>query len=365
MAIKMLNLAAATALLNFGPAASLVFPPAAGSRKGLSPRLRPRTQLSGVTSGASVGSGAGFPNPDESRVDELLQLVLPRQSASAKTPEQRARIGELLSELETSGAKNAYATDERYVGSGIGGTLLWDAYEVAYFDRAIDGGAKPGERSYSGPFSLRKLIGFMFSLRWSCQHILRRGPIPVVVNDVGFSMCGLPLSIVTKGDVEALPASEVKALCAKTTTPLREDTTIRINFEAPRLRVGPWVFELGGAAQSPPVVLCTTYLDNRVRCALASKGGRLVFTRGGVAEGRKGRYESTLVQRPTDSTKVVLGVLFGLAAVAKLVPVLRTPLKIAAVTVTTLAVAFCTTVVTKKVLFPKAGRGAKGAVAGG
>eukprot|EP00966_Prymnesium_polylepis_P118673 2743340-Prymnesium_polylepis.1 len=42
-------------------------------------------------------------------------------------------------------------------------------------------------------------------------------------------------------------------------------------------------FELSGTAAQPPVVLCTTYLDNRLRLGTASGGGRFVFTRGGGA----------------------------------------------------------------------------------
>ena len=93
------------------------------------------------------------------------------------------------------------------------------------------------------------------------------------------------------GAGDAQPGFAVAALNAS--VHLRDDTTFRLDFERPRLVLGPrsrplLSFEIGPSSEIaranpkkgglPPVNLCTTYLDDRLRLGLATKGTKLVFS---------------------------------------------------------------------------------------
>ena len=107
--------------------------------------------------------------------------------------------------------------------------------------------------------------------------------------------------------------------------------------EIPGARPLQLVFEFA-AGQSPPVTLSTTYVDDRVRLALAAKGGRLIFTRGGlaaepIAEG----WKSVLEAKPVGGRSAAAGLLVALASTAALVPAARRPIKFVALVALTLA----------------------------
>lgn len=209
-------------------------------------------------------------------VDELVGLVAKRGGPSSKTMEERARIRAAVEELENAGESQPNQLED---------SRLFDNYEVAYFDRSVDGDRHAGYRNATRPFGLRsKVLGSLFSLRHSFQHVVRPN---VVVNFVGFRFCGLPASVIARGTYQPLDAVTVAQLRAEHGTPLRDTTSVRITFDKPRVVVGPrgacLGFELGGASAQPPVELCTTYLDEKLRLGLAARGGRFVFTRGGAA----------------------------------------------------------------------------------
>ena len=263
--------------------------------------------------------------------DELIGLLAdgkrnakgPYPSARERTPEQLDEIRSLITGLEAAGAGVRYLDGEKYaaqwrLGPGVGSDpkseALYDSYEVAFFDGSVDGGGSSGGRSNttSASRSLRsRVLRALFSLRFSLQHV--RAP-NVAVNDVGFRFCGLPASVITKASFTRLNASAVAALNAS--VHLRDDTTFRLDFERPRLVLGPrsrplLSFEIGpSSAQArvnpkkgglPPVNLCTTYLDDRLRLGLATKGTKLVFTRGGLAsEPWAAEWEAALATRPTN-----------------------------------------------------------------
>lgn len=228
-------------------------------------------------------------------VSELLAAVLPRRSASERSPLERQRIEDLCKALEDIGAGEKYLTDARYTStagrSGSGDPVLWDNYEVAYFDRSVDGGrgnatGGPGGAPQRGIRGLRlKLLGALFSLRFSLQIL--QAP-RTVVNFVGFRFLGLPGTVTARGEYEPLNRTAIVAAQDAHGTELREGTSVRITFGPPRVsvfgarRLG-FGFELGGNAVQPPVDLCFTYVDERVRLGLAARGGRFVFTRGGLA----------------------------------------------------------------------------------
>ena len=279
-------------------------------------------------------------------VTALLEL-LPRggQSQSKKTPEQRARIRALVEELESVGASTRYLDNPRYASSGgaRGGELLWDNYELAYFDRSIDGGrgsaddkspagvgaaATPQKNERSAGLRSR-LLASLFRLRYSFQHLLEPNGC---INYVGISALGIPASITTLGTFTRLSDGEVAALRAENGTPLRSDTSVRIDFDRPRLSIGPSYLPLTfefAAGQSPPVNLCTTYVDDRVRLCLAAKGGRLVFTRGGLAaEPIADEWQALLTARPLKMRSLAVGSLVAVATSVALIPTSRVSLKL-------------------------------------
>ena len=88
-------------------------------------------------------------------------------------------------------------------------------------------------------------------------------------------------------------------------------STARIVFLPPRVAIGGLTFEITGASAQPPVDLCTTYLDERVRLGLASRGGRFVFRRGGKADEPFADEWKELCERRLTDGRLALGC-FGL-----------------------------------------------------
>ena len=295
------------------------------------------------------------PNSD---VDELLELIQggSGSSYSKKTPEERERILKVMQRLEKRGDGSRYLDDEIYVGSendeGVGGTLLWDSYELAYFDRSIDGDRGSGKNSTerpvdqyknaTRPFGITsKFFGSLFGLRYSLQHVVRSGR---VVNDVGFRVLGLPAAVVAGGNFTRISEEDVAAIQNETGTELRLTTAVRIDFEKPVMWLGnkrllPLILSLGSRAQSPPVTLCTTYMDDKIRLALAAKGGRLVFTRGGKATRAFATDWQTIEgKRPLSGSVVGTVVTAAAAAAWKLIPSTRIPISVVAALPVTLIV---------------------------
>ena len=149
----------------------------------LRPSLQPRTAVRAALAGD---------------VDRLRALVLPRASAASKTQEQLGQISTLMDTLSSSGG-DQYLTD----GS------LYGNYEVAFFDRSVDGDrSNQTSRQKSGDYAARqasgyanathsfvlrsKLLGSLFSLRYSFQHIVAPN---TVLNFVGFRFLCFPASV--------------------------------------------------------------------------------------------------------------------------------------------------------------------------
>jgi len=296
--------------------------------------------------------------PPNSDVDDLLGLIQggSGSSYSKKTPEERERILKVMLRLEKLGDGSRYLDDEIYVGGGdeeeVGGTLLWDSYELAYFDRSIDGDRGSGKNSTerpvdqyknaTRPFGIRsKFLGSLFGLRYSFQHAVRPGRF---VNDVGFRVLGLPAAVVAGGNFTRIGEEEVAAIKNETGTELRLDTAVRIDFEKPVMWLGnkrllPLIVSLGSRAQSPPVTLCTTYMDDKIRLALAAKGGRLVFTRGGKAtRAFASDWQTIEGERPLSGGVVGTVITAAAAAAWKLIPSARMPISVAAALPVTLMV---------------------------
>ena len=274
-------------------------------------------------------------------VDRLRGLVLPRASAASKTREQLEQISTLVDTLSDTGG-NQYLTD----GS------LYGNYEVAFFDRSVDGDRSNwtstqtsrdvAARQSSGlanatrPFGLRsKVLGSLFSLRHSFQHIVEPN---TVVNFVGFRFLCFPASVVVRGSFTPLNDTALTAIKAEHGTVLRPGTSVRIDFDAPRLSAGPLAFDLGGSAAQPPVDICFTYVDGLVRLGLAARGGKFVFTRGGLADEPYAEDWAALLAQPTTSGRAVATAATALGALlAAAFPAARRPLACAALATGALA----------------------------
>jgi len=282
-------------------------------------------------------------------VDELLHRI--RESKNDK-----AAITSIIQKLEENGLAQRYLDDEKYIGneSKDEGTnsrdassstrRLWDSYELAYFDRSIDGGRSDKRRKNkkNGIFSktFKRMLCLIFGLRYSFQHAVFPDRF---VNDVGVMLFGLPLAIVAEGKFTKISPEDVKAIHEETGTELRSDTAVRIDFGPSVLWFGnkrfPLIFPLGSKAQSPPVTLCTTYMDDKVRLALAAKGGRLVFTRGGKALDPFAKdYISILEKEPISGSMVGLTALSVLGTSVCFFPWTRIPVGIAFSMVTAILV---------------------------
>jgi len=247
-------------------------------------------------------------------VNELRSLVLPRSSSASKTDEQRNKIRELCEVLEQRGSSR-----DDYLSSAS----LFGNYEVAFFDKSVDGDRDSGYKNATRPFGLRsKLLGSLFSLRFSFQNVQSPN---VVCNHVGLRLLGLPALVTARGEFEPLGAADVQSIADEHGTQLREATSVRITFDKPRVTLGPWwsplSFELGGKAVQPPVDICVTYLDDKLRLGLAARGGRFVFTRGGLAsKPYADNWERLLRRRPISGRGVALT---AIAVAAMCAPAVR------------------------------------------
>ena len=87
------------------------------------------------------------------------------------------------------------------------------------------------------------------------------------------------------------------------------------------------------------MTLCTTYMDDKIRLALAAKGGRLVFTRGGKATRAFATDWQTIEgKRPLSGSVVGTVVTAAAAAAWKLIPSTRIPISVVAALPVTLIV---------------------------
>jgi len=262
-------------------------------------------------------------------VDQLVTVIQKTKKEPKTKNASKDQIISLIEQLEEEGSDTKYLDDPIYVeknnnGSERGGNLLWDSYELAYFDSSIDGKDKMSKK---GPPKFSKLLRPFFGLRYSFQHVVPDR----VINDVGVKIFGIPVCILAGGNYTRISKEDANAIKNETGTVLKTDTTVRIDFEEPVLWLGnkrfPLILSLGSKGQSPPVTLCTTYMDNKLRLGLAAKGGRLVFTRGGrTREAFASDWEIVVKKKPLG--KGVLGglVVASTGAALKYVPMSRIPI---------------------------------------
>lgn len=302
-------------------------------------KIKTRSLSSTIGNGFALHSTKGTITTEiDSDVNELRDILLNGRSRSFndKTDDERQKITRIIERLEKAGSERQYLDDSAYIGdnnhehgntknANVPTTLLWDSYELAYFDGSIDGGRSNNNRTQSSskqkltkkpPRIMSKIFGLIFGLRYSLQHAVYPN---VFVNDVGIKIFGIPVSFVAAGNFTKISQDAVETIQNTTGTTLKLDTAVRIDFDKPLLWFGsrrfPIIFNMGAKAQSPPVTLCTTYIDDKIRLALAAKGGKLVFTRSGkAAENFAQDYKAILAKGPLPDFVLKVVVLSSLFA---------------------------------------------------
>lgn len=188
-------------------------------------------------------------------VDELLSNVATIDGGPSTSANDRSRVDKLVLALSDLRSEEDHLSDPK----------LFDNYSVAYTSSSPEQ-ARVGSAPAGGRF--RGRIGrLLFLNRGIFQHIYSPN---TVVNLVAFKLLGvLQGAVGLKG----------------TLTPLASDENfgangVQVDFEPPRISLGRLVFQFGPRSI---VKLKTTYLDDRVRIGIGSRGSLFVFTKGEAA----------------------------------------------------------------------------------
>lgn len=219
-------------------------------------------------------------------VDSLLVQIGATDGGPDTEIEVRRSIDGIIRLLCERGRRQTPLSDGR----------IFDQYEVAYTSSSGDQnrrGAPAGGR-------FRGRVGrLLFRSRGLYQHLY--GP-NVVVNLVAFRLLGLiPGAVGLYGKLTPIDDDEIP-------------NSIRVNFGRPRISFGGLVFEFG-----PPsaVQIQTTYLDDRVRIGVGSRGSLFVFTKGGEARGSvASEWQLLFSDKPKALPFAVLPAVLGAIGVA-------------------------------------------------
>jgi len=203
----------------------------------------------GALQGKKVPVAAPSREPPASVLSAALVALL--KEANLNNPsgideDNREEVDELVAKLEDAGAAQT---------SPLQREELYGNYSVAYTS------AGSGQRGAPAGGRFRGSIGrLLFKTKGLYQNV--RKP-KEVANLVCFALFGLVAgSVALRGKLEAL----------------EDGKSVRVQFEKPRLRVGPLTMSFGPTSQ---VELATTYLDDKVRLGKGSRGSTFVFVRGG------------------------------------------------------------------------------------
>lgn len=186
-----------------------------------------------------------------SLVDDLLNSISSTDGGPLTSPTERASIDEKILGLCALGSQQQPLSDPK----------LFDNYCVAYtsFDPSRQRRGAPAGGRFRG-----RIGRLLFLSRGIFQHILAPN---TVVNLVAFKLFGI-----FKGAVG------LKA----TLTPLSHaddfgPSGIQVDFEPPRVSLGNLIFRFGPRST---IRLKTTYLDDRIRIGIGSRGSLFVFSKG-------------------------------------------------------------------------------------
>jgi hypothetical protein len=191
-------------------------------------------------------------------VDELLSLIKDTDNGDKMTNESRLHANEIIHSLQTIGAAQELRP--------LKNPLIWGNYNVSYVSAgSAQNGAPAGGRFRSG-------IGkILFRTTGLCQSVLQPD---LVTNKIEALLFGfLPIAVGLRGYLVSIPQKEGG--------PNTEDC-VKVFFDPPELTLPGGINTRIGPPSS--VVLTTTYLDEKVRLGLGSRGSLFVFTRGGESD---------------------------------------------------------------------------------
>jgi hypothetical protein len=191
-------------------------------------------------------------------VDELLQLIDNTDSGENISSEHRLRANDIVRALHTIGSAQELRP--------LKNPQIWGNYNVAYVSA---GNAQPGAPA-GGRF--RSGIGkILFRTTRLCQSVLQPD---LVTNKIEALLFGfLPIAVGLRGYLVSIPKQEGG---------VNTQDTVKVFFDPPELTLPGGINTRIGPPSS--VVLTTTYLDDRVRLGLGSRGSLFVFTRGGESD---------------------------------------------------------------------------------
>lgn len=185
-------------------------------------------------------------------VDTLLSEIGSTDGGPGTSASVRSSVDALIRVLSERGRSGAPLSDAR----------IFDQYRVAYTSpsrKQARQGAPAGGR-FRG-----RLGRLLFRPRGLFQHVFAPN---IVVNLVAFKLFGLlPGAVGLYGKLT--PIEDAKS-----------PNTVRVDFGSPRISFFRLVFQFG-----PPSFVCleTTYIDDRVRIGIGSRGSLFVFTKGAEA----------------------------------------------------------------------------------
>ncbi|GAX74034.1 hypothetical protein CEUSTIGMA_g1484.t1 [Chlamydomonas eustigma] len=187
-------------------------------------------------------------------VDDIICRVEGTDGGINLSDAQKDEIDLLLDKLREAGKGSRPVKDPRLIGN----------YVVVYTSTR----RAPGQKGQAAGGRFRGALGrSLFKTTGVFQSVLAGDP-PIAVNKVAFNLLGLiPGYVGLRGRVE--PFGD-------------DDESVSVYFDPPilsfagklHLRIGP----------KSSVQLATTYLDERIRVGLGSRGSLFLFTRGGAAD---------------------------------------------------------------------------------
>lgn len=183
------------------------------------------------------------------KVSELMKLIEGTDGGMRMEDEERSSADALIGELGVAGAKSTVAPNDD--------EQIFGYYDVSYVSVGKNQVGQPAGGRFRSP-----LGRFLFKTIGLEQNLFAPNRIE---NRVAFTLLGcLPGEVTLEGTFEPLAEAN-------------DGRTVKASFNppgisvagGPKLRIGP----------KSSVVLSTTYLDDRVRLGVGSRGSLFVFTR--------------------------------------------------------------------------------------
>ncbi|TKY58218.1 plastid-lipid-associated protein 8 [Spatholobus suberectus] len=227
--------ASASAASLFLPSSFKLNPPTPKSVTLRFPHLNRRYNSFGVAASVSVSNPHVRTGPDD-LVASILSKVVQTDGGVLLKKEEHKEVAEVAQELQ-----------KYCVSEPVKCPLIFGEWDVVYCSRPTSPGG-----------GYRSAFGRLF---FNTKQMIQVVEAPDIVrNKVLFAVLGFL-------DVEVSLKGKLKAL---------DSEWIQVIFEAPELKLGSWQVQYGGQSE---VKLKITYVDDKIRLGLGSRGSLFVFQR--------------------------------------------------------------------------------------